>query len=1533
MHMMRKGYASPAAWICCLFAWLLAVLPGAGALDPARPPAENFDLSRWYLGTPAQPQSTQISAAELLVGFTNSWFYTGTNGAMVFWCPVNGGTTAGSTYPRSELREQINPPDNSVNWTAFGTHTLDARCKVTQMPSTGKICIGQIHSYLGNANPLIKLVFDNGRIDAQVKESPTASTDLHYYFPNVPFNSLITYRIELRDGILTMTVNGVTKSVDTFNNDPEWAGQTFYFKAGSYVQDNSGTSAEGGRVEFYQLSTSHTNSPPALPVITRPPASQSAPVSSNAVLNLSVVGGLPLSYQWYKEGVVLPGATNSILPIYNVLPDHEGNYHAVASNTAGRVTSAAATLTVISGNPAVSLAEGLDTTNLVWTATDSLPWEGCYGVAHDGLDQACSGRIGDGATTSMETTVAGPGSVSFWWKVDSQPNDDYLIFYVGSSEQARISGLVDWQPGSFTVPSGTQVLRWTYSKGGALAASSDRGWVDEVRFGPQPVTITAHPTNRVVDAGTTVTFNVTATGTLPLTHRWHRDGTPLADGPGVRGAGTNSLVLSNVPVSLAGTYSVVVSNAAGAVTSSNALLVVTPFISLAEALDGANLVWTTNGTPPWVGQDVVTRDGTDAAHSGAIGNSTTTYMQSTVNGPGTVTFWWKASSQTNSDALIFYVGSTERARISGEADWRRTNFSIAAGSQVLRWTYSKNGSTAVGLDRAWVDQVSYERLPSPLVPGNLAASPVSISRIDLAWIDTSTNETAFLVERSTNNGTTFTQIAALGSNVTAYANTGLLASTTYHYRVRSTNAAGASAYTAPLAASTLAFTAARINFQPASAPVPAGYLVDGGAAFGTRGNGLQYGWNSSRTSSATDRNSSLSPDQRYDTFVATSTSSSTRWELGLPNGLYNVLVVVGNASVSSGTYKVGVEGAVVVNGVASTSNRWVMGRANVTVADGRLTLTNVPGASSTPLCFIDVVKFVPLLTCPSNKTVECGSLWVFNPPAVANDPCGGSNIALVVVGTLTNEAGACGFTATRTWRAVDGCGNTNTCSQTVTVVDTSSPVLTCAPDQTLEWVTNAVPTFDSATASDNCDTNPAVTFADAELPATCPAVRVFRRTWTATDACSNSASCSQTLTFVDTNAPSASGPADQSALAGSDMLLATAVTATNPLTYVWRFNGELISGATSAGFILENVSSADTGRYCVEITGPCNSVTNCAMLTILDPQTGLCSLTQGFYASTNGLFDSLPAGTLLTNLFSAAGIVIGKADARSVTIDIADVETFTALLPAGGPATQLPEPGGQTLTSLPLNPKGKLNNALLGQILTLALNCRLEPGLTSVVPARFICTRGTDGVRSFGLPASVLESLTNTASGLNDPTVAGLLELANRGLAGSLGEGATLAEIHQAVEAVNAAFDGCRTLVTCSPLATLAPANDRFAARTAMSGSVTASGRNVTATTDPGEPPHATLAAGKSVWWQWTPSRSGTVRIRTSGSSFDTVLAVYVGGTVEDLTSVAANDDSGGVWSEVVFEATAGTAYQIAVDGYSDNCGNIVLMIVEDPAP
>ena len=81
----------------------------------------------------------------------------------------------------------------------------------------------------------------------------------------------------------------------------------------------------------------------------------------------------------------------------------------------------------------------------------------------------------------------------------------------------------------------------------------------------------------------------------------------------------------------------------------------------------------------------------------------------------------------------------------------------------------------------------------PAAPSSLTATAASRTRINLAWADNATNETGFLIERST-NGTTFTQIATVGVNVTTYASTGLKRNTTYWYRVRATNAAGSSAY-------------------------------------------------------------------------------------------------------------------------------------------------------------------------------------------------------------------------------------------------------------------------------------------------------------------------------------------------------------------------------------------------------------------------------------------------------------------------------------------------------------------------------------------------------------------------------------------------------------------------------------------------------------------------------------------------------------------------------------------------------------------
>src|SRR4051794_16631908 len=129
------------------------------------------------------------------------------------------------------------------------------------------------------------------------------------------------------------------------------------------------------------------------------------------------------------------------------------------------------------------------------------------------------------------------------------------------------------------------------------------------------------------------------------------------------------------------------------------------------------------------------------------------------------------------------------------------------------------------------------------------------------------------------------------------------------------------------------------------------------------------------------------------------------------------------------------------------------------------------------------------------------------------------------------------------------------------------------------------------------------------------------------------------------------------------------------------------------------------------------------------------------------------------------------------------------------------------------------------------------------------------------------------------------------------------------------------------------PANDNFAnAQTISGANATVSGTNVNATKESGEPDHAGITGGKSVWYKWTPQASGTTTIDTAGSNFDTLLAVYTGGAVNSLTEVASNDDAdGGLQSKVSFTANAGTTYRIAVDGVAGFAGNISLHLASTP--
>jgi hypothetical protein len=92
----------------------------------------------------------------------------------------------------------------------------------------------------------------------------------------------------------------------------------------------------------------------------------------------------------------------------------------------------------------------------------------------------------------------------------------------------------------------------------------------------------------------------------------------------------------------------------------------------------------------------------------------------------------------------------------------------------------------------------------PAAPSGLTATAISSSQINLAWVDNSNNEDGFKIERCQGAGcSSFAQIATVGAGVTSYPDTGLIASTSYSYRVRAYNAGGDSAYSNTASATTL----------------------------------------------------------------------------------------------------------------------------------------------------------------------------------------------------------------------------------------------------------------------------------------------------------------------------------------------------------------------------------------------------------------------------------------------------------------------------------------------------------------------------------------------------------------------------------------------------------------------------------------------------------------------------------------------------------------------------------------------------------
>lgn len=213
---------------------------------------------------------------------------------------------------------------------------------------------------------------------------------------------------------------------------------------------------------------------------------------------------------------------------------------------------------------ALTLAEALDATNLVWTTGGDAPWFAQTTNTHDGIDAAQSGAIGTNEVSWIETTVEGPATVSYWMFGGSG-----LTSTINGSAPREILICLGWCAVTDDLGGGPNTLRWSVTRypywGTPVAV------IDEFTVGPpRPLQITHQPVDQSVFFGKWVSASVNAIGTPPIHYQWLKDGTNIANA-------TNYWIsIGAVTMNDAGVYSVVLSNSQDTLVSSNALLTVLP---------------------------------------------------------------------------------------------------------------------------------------------------------------------------------------------------------------------------------------------------------------------------------------------------------------------------------------------------------------------------------------------------------------------------------------------------------------------------------------------------------------------------------------------------------------------------------------------------------------------------------------------------------------------------------------------------------------------------------------------------------------------------------------------------------------------------------------------------------------------------------------------------------------------------------------------------------------------------------------------
>ena len=138
---------------------------------------------------------------------------------------------------------------------------------------------------------------------------------------------------------------------------------------------------------------------------------------------------------------------------------------------------------------------------------------------------------------------------------------------------------------------------------------------------------------------------------------------------------------------------------------------VIPVDPVSGAMD-TTLSFITGGDEDWFNQTHTYYHDNDAAQSGKISHDQESWLRTSVEGTGTLRFYWKVSSEGNYDCLEFYIDGTLQDQISGLEDWHDMTYEITSSAlHTLEWRYFKDGSMSRGDDCGWVDKVVWTPTP------------------------------------------------------------------------------------------------------------------------------------------------------------------------------------------------------------------------------------------------------------------------------------------------------------------------------------------------------------------------------------------------------------------------------------------------------------------------------------------------------------------------------------------------------------------------------------------------------------------------------------------------------------------------------------------------------------------------------------------------------------------------------------------------------------------------------------------------------